>query len=127
MKNKRNILIGTMVLLMTAYLGYTFLSQPGPDGLAGVFTEVAAIRNENNTGPVIRLYAVEVGNTLAAEYTAYGDFMPHTKYGRTTVYFFLPGQSPPALQIDEPHFDTLRYIPVAVYYKNSMGNIRLRK
>ena len=83
--------------------------------------------NENNTGPVIRLYAVEVKDTLVAEYTAYGDFMPHTKYGRTTVYFFLPGQSPPALRIDEPHFDTLRYTPVAVYYKNSMGNVQLKK
>lgn len=127
MRSKRNIWIGGFLLFFIAFLTYTFFSQPGPGGLKGGFSEIAATRNENNTGPVIRLYAVEVQDPLVAEFIAYGDFMPHTKYGKTTVFFFLPGQSPPSLRVDEPSFDTLRYAPVATYTKNSMGDVRLKK
>ncbi|MCC9137895.1 hypothetical protein [Pontibacter silvestris] len=67
---------------------YDSFSQPGPQDLKGNFKEVAFYRNENNTGPIIRVYAVTVADTLWQEMQQYGGYMPHTKYGNTKVYFF---------------------------------------
>ncbi|MHC2992027.1 hypothetical protein OB13_10670, partial [Pontibacter sp. HJ8] len=62
---------------------YDSFSLPSVDDLKGDFKEVAFYRNENNTGPIVRIYAVTVADTLWKEMQAYGDYMPHTKYGNT--------------------------------------------
>lgn len=117
-------LIGTLLLLI---LWNTF-SQPGVGDLVGDFREVAHYRNENNTGPIIRLYAVTVNDTLWEEMEQYGNYMPHTKYGTTQVYFFLNNTpAPTQLQPGTQPFDNaLKSYCLAVYEKSSMGQVSFR-
>lgn len=82
----RNLIIGLCVLIGVYFL-FDSLSQPNPNTLEGDFKEVAMYRNPNNTGPVIRVFAVTVADTLWEQMRQYGDMMPYTKYGTTTVYF----------------------------------------
>ena len=93
--------------------------------LAGDFKELDFYRNENNTGPIIRIYAVSVADTLYKEMVAYGNLQPHTKYGTTKIYFFR-NRLPKAINIigAEPCFDQKfnRYC-IGVYEKNGMGNV----
>jgi hypothetical protein len=42
-------------------------SQPGVGDLKGEFKEVSFYRNENNTGPIIRIYAVYSPDSLWEE------------------------------------------------------------
>jgi len=104
-------------------------TQPGVKDLKGNFKEAAFYRNENNTGPVIRIYAVSVIDTLYKEMLAYGDLMPHTKYGTTTVYFFsnsLP--VPNTLVSDTPHFNpAFAANCIGVYEKNGMSQVSFMK
>lgn len=89
--------------------------QPGPQDLKGNFKETAFTRNENNTGPILRLYSVSLQDTLWKEMETYGNFMPHTKYGLTKVYFFLQGTETPS----EISLET--QLPPAQYLKNCVG------
>ncbi len=50
--------------------------------------ELDFYRNENNTGPVIRVYAVRTKEQNPQILKEYGEAMPHTKYGKTIIYFF---------------------------------------
>ncbi|AHM63425.1 hypothetical protein D770_25910 [Flammeovirgaceae bacterium 311] len=114
------LVIGTLVLIM-----WSSLSQPGVQDLEGGFREVALYRNENNTGPIRRLYAVSLNDTLWQQMKQYGDFMPYTKYGTTKVYFFMnnapvPEQlSPDGEAVAEPY----QQYCLAVYEKNNMGQV----
>ena len=115
------VLIGVILLLIT----WSSLSQPGVKDLEGDFREVALYRNENNTGPIIRLYAVSLDDTLWQQMKQYGDFMPYTKYGTTKVYFFqkgspVPTQLTPAGEVIEEKYQ--RFC-LALYEKNSMGQV----
>ena len=104
-------------------------TQPGVQDLKGNFKEAAFYRNENNTGPVIRIYAVSVADTLYKEMLDYGNLMPHTKYGTTTVYFFsnsLP--VPKTLSSDTPHFNpAFSANCIGVYEKNGMSQVSFTK
>lgn len=117
-----------LILISVALIGwfiYDTLSIPGVDDLEGDFKEVAMYRNENNTGPIVRVYAVTVADTLWQQMRAYGDYMPHTKYGNTKVYFFLKGKPAPAKvgpgkQSFEARFQEYT---VAKYEKDAMGQV----
>ena len=120
----KHILIVVAIALVGWFVYDTF-SLPGVDDLEGDFKEVAMYRNENNTGPIVRQYAVTVNDTLWQQMQAYGDFMPHTKYGNTKVYFFLDGGPvPTALTPEQPHMEG-RFLPfcIAVYEKDAMGQV----
>ncbi|WP_199243437.1 hypothetical protein [Hymenobacter sedentarius] len=67
---------------------------------------MALFRNENNPGPIIRLYAVTVRNTNRwQQIPQYGALMPYTKYGATKVFYFAKsGPFPTCLQLSQPHF-----------------------
>jgi hypothetical protein len=93
MKLKPILLLVAVALII--WFIFDSFSQPGPQDLKGDFKEVAMYRNENNTGPIVRVYAVTVTDTLWQEMQQYGDFMPHTKYGNTKVYFFRQGTNVP--------------------------------
>ena len=59
MKSKNTIyllasLVGALILIIL----YQSLSQPGVKDLEGNYKELAVYRNENNTGPVVRIFAV---------------------------------------------------------------------
>lgn len=91
----------------------------------GDYKEVALYRNENNTGPIVRIYAVTTPDTLWQEMKAYGELMPHTKYGTTTVYFFaVSGEAPNKLAPGDENFESRykRYC-LAHYEKNNMGQV----
>jgi hypothetical protein len=130
-----------MIKLNKKYLGITLvaalliwfmvdaLSQPGVKDLKGDFREMAFYRNENNTGPIVRIYSVTVADTLWGEMEQYGNYMPHTKYGNTKVYFFRQG-SPAPEQIypgKENFSGEMNKYCLAMYEKDAMGNIIFRK
>ncbi len=125
----RKILLLGVLAVVIGYIIYDALSLPGVNDLRGDFEEVAFYRNENNTGPIIRLYAVTVGDTLWEEMRAYGDFMPHTKYGNTKVYFFRKGSPTPTQVSPEPENFDPRFTPflLAQYEKDALGQVSFRK
>lgn len=97
-------------------------TQPGVGDLAGDPQEVAFVRNENNTGPIKRIYAVTIEDTLWQQMQKYGNYMPHNKYGNTQVYFFLKNAPVPETLHLDSLFDT-SYKPhtLAKYEKDAMG------
>lgn len=126
--NLKHILIALSAILVIWFI-YDSFSIPGPQDLEGDFKEVAIYRNENNTGPIVRVYAVTVADTLWEEMQAYGDYMPHTKYGNTKVYFFLEDKpAPKEVFPGEPNFaQEFQQNNVAVYEKDAMSQVSFRK
>ena len=120
----KHILILVSAILIGWFI-YDTLSIPGVDDLEGEFKEVAMYRNENNTGPITRIYAVTVNDTLWQEMQAYGDFMPHTKYGNTKVYFFSEGKpAPDKVYPGSTNFDArFNNNALARYEKDAMGQV----
>lgn len=121
-----------IALLVFALIGWMLkdtFTQSGIEDLKGGFVEVANYRNENNTGPVQRIYAVTLKDTSAAQLTEYGDLMPHTKYGNTKVYYFLEGKpTPSTLSPGDVNFDPqFNENCFALYEKSAMGNVGLIK
>ena len=120
------ILAGATAALLVWFVWDAF-SQPGVNDLQGGFEETALYRNENNTGPVIRIYAVTVANPETAEMEAYGNYMPHTKYGNTKVYFFSNSKPfPKEVYPGEENFAT-SFKPLATYEKDAMGVVHFKK
>lgn len=122
------ILIG-LVLAVTGITLWQSLSQPGVGDLAGGYKEVALYRNENNTGPIVRIYAITSTDTLWQEMKTYGDLMPYTKYGTTMVYFFpAQGDVPVELYPGEENFGAQhKQHCLALYKKDKMGQISFIK
>lgn len=125
-KNKKNLLL-LIIGLIIGYIVYDSTSQPTVADLQGGFKEVAMYRNPNNTGPIVRVYAVSVRDTRSKDMRKYGELMPYTKYGTTTVYFFDAAKPfPNDLTASEPHFDP-KFSPncLAVYRKDANGQVSL--
>jgi len=122
---KGKYLIIILVIAGLAWMLKDSFTQPGVNDLKGNFKEISFYRNENNTGPVMRVYAVEVADTLYKEMVSYGNLMPHTKYGTTTVFFFKAGSpSPDTLNAVTPHFDQAYMAScIGVYEKNGMSKV----
>ncbi|MGG7666721.1 hypothetical protein [Dyadobacter sp. BHUBP1] len=125
-KNKKNLLLLALAIII-GYIVYDSASQPTVADLQGGFREVAMYRNENNTGPIVRVYAVSVEDTLSKDMRQYGDLMPYTKYGTTTVYFFNAAKPIPGnLVATEPHFESKFAAGcIAVYRKDANGQVSL--
>ena len=123
-KKKANILFTLLILVILAWVVKDTFTQATVTDLKGGFTEKAIYRNDNNTGPVQRIYSVSVKHPDQAELTAYGNFMPHTKYGNTKVYFFKEGGPiPTILYPGEVNFDAVyKENCIALYEKSAMGN-----
>ena len=126
---KIKYLFAIIVIAGIAWMLKDSFTQPGVKDLKGNFRETAFYRNENNTGPVIRIYAVSVSGNYWDEMLEYGNLMPHTKYGTTKVYFFkntLP--VPQKLTANEPHFETaLNPNCIALYEKDGMNRVSILK
>lgn len=123
-KKKLNTLVIILITAILIWLVKDIFIQKNITDLKGGFTEIASYRNENNTGPIQRIYSVRVKDTTQAELEAYGNFMPHTKYGNTKVYFFKEGSATPtSLFPGEVNFDSI-YAKncFALYEKSAMGN-----
>jgi hypothetical protein len=123
MKLKHILILAAIVLV--GWFIYDSFSLPSVDDLEGDFKEVAFYRNENNTGPIVRVYAVTVADTLWQQMRQYGEFMPHTKYGNTKVYFFLEGSpAPDKVSAGDQNFEAqYKEFAVAKYEKESMGQV----
>ncbi|WP_149241981.1 hypothetical protein [Dyadobacter sp. 32] len=126
MKNKKmKYLLSALSVLLVAYILYDSFSQPNTNDLNGDFKEVALYRNENNTGPIVRIYAVTVNGTPWEEMQKYGELMPYTKYGSTTVFFFAAGKpAPKDLMPGEVNFGK-EFNPncIARYEKDANGQV----
>ncbi|GGC13753.1 hypothetical protein [Dyadobacter sediminis] len=122
--NKKYIFL-IILAVLAGYIIYDSTSQPNVNDLKGNFKEVSSYRNANNTGPIIRIYAVTVENTPWEEMRKYGDLMPYTKYGSTKVYFFDQSKAFPEKVVpEEQNFDA-RYAAncVAMYSKDANGQV----
>jgi|SRR5690606_20624537 hypothetical protein len=128
-KRYRRGVIGLILIAFIALLAQDLLRHRGPTNLKGGFEEIAFVRNEQNKGGIVRIYAFRVTDTLGADYMGCGELLPHNDYGSvTTVYFFQSGTpAPSSLQLEPPHFDTLKFRPIAVYTKGKDGVGRVKK
>ncbi|MDF9800886.1 hypothetical protein OKW21_006149 [Catalinimonas alkaloidigena] len=123
MKFKIQHIIAMVVAVMAAWFVWEASTQPGVSDLAGEPVEIAFVRNENNTGPVKRVYVVAIEDTLWQEMQRYGSYMPHNKYGNTQVYFFLKAQpAPTALTLESPIETQFQQYCMGRYEKDAMGN-----
>lgn len=127
--NKMIYFFAAFVLIIIVYIAKDTFTQPTVSDLQGGYVEQAFYRNENNTGPIIRLYAVSTADTLWQEMEDYGNMMPHTKYGNTKVYFFAEGtEAPSRISPDQPYFaEQYRPYCLAKYEKTAMGEVSFRK
>ncbi|MHA6249735.1 hypothetical protein ACXYMU_17460 [Pontibacter sp. CAU 1760] len=124
----KHLLIALTAALVIWFI-YDTLSIPNTSDLPGNFREVAMYRNENNTGPITRIYAVSVDDTLWNDMEQYGNMMPHTKYGNTKVYFFIKGSPMPArVQPGEEQVPpSYQQHVAALYEKDAMGQATFRQ
>jgi hypothetical protein len=129
MNKKIRYMLGVLCALLVGYIVYDSTSQPGTKDLDGHFTEKALYRNPNNTGPIVRIYAVSVEGSPWEEMEKYGNLMPYTKYGTTTVYFFradkpIPSEVHPGAA---PFLPTFKGNCLAKYEKDANGTVSLRQ
>ncbi|MDN3669983.1 hypothetical protein QWY93_11660 [Echinicola jeungdonensis] len=122
--------LGTMVFFVMIYIAQTTFTQPGIAELRSTFTEVAKYRNPNNTGPIVRLYAVATTRIAPwEEMKRYGQFMPHNKYGNTKVFFF-DGvlHTPKEIGPEPPYFEKgFQEYCIGKYEKTAMGKESFKK
>lgn len=127
---KRNRIILYLLTLIVAIILIQIIkssfSEPGLERFEGKLVEVGFYRNENNTGPVVRVYAVKVIDADRETMRAFADAQPHTKYGRTMVFFF-SDEIPKKMDLApvEPYFPK-EYLPflLAKFEKTPMGEGR---
>ncbi len=128
MKNKKTFII-LAVLAIVGVMIWNVVNEPGIKDLKGNFKEVAFSRNEQNTGPVIRVYAVIVSGEPWKEMEQYGNYMPHTKYGKTTIYFFKADKPyPSSLSLGDINFPAeMKQSCLAIYEKDGMSQVKLHR
>ncbi|MDP3468978.1 MAG: hypothetical protein Q8S11_11625 [Daejeonella sp.] len=128
MKKYKVYILILSVLIITAIIWNT-IAETGIKDLKSDFKEVAFIRNEQNTGPVIRIYAVSVNTENWEEMEQYGRYMPHTKYGTTKIYFFLnKAELPKELNFGEVNIaEQYKEHCIAIYEKDGMSQSSIRK
>lgn len=80
-------------VIVVGLIFYSLFETENINSLEGGFEELAFERNGNNTGPVQRVYAFSVEDTLWSEMNKHADLLPHTKYGTTEVYYFLKDET----------------------------------
>ncbi|MCH7409104.1 hypothetical protein MM239_06845 [Belliella sp. DSM 111904] len=119
------ILFALVIGLMVWIVKDSF-TQPGVSNLDLVYEELAFYRNENNTGPIQRVYVVYVEDDSRELLEAYGNYMPHTKYGNTQVFFFTDSTKAPKDVLHVAPFIPNEYQAycVAKYEKSAMGDVK---
>src|SRR5688572_20999579 len=129
MPKRTKLILVAIVIALVGYFIYDATSLPGVGDLKGEFEEVAFYRNENNTGPIVRIYAVTVTDTLFKEMEKYGSLMPHTKYGTTMVYFFRKNRPYPSEVFPGTTNFSNRFKPfvIARYEKDAMGQVSFQQ
>lgn len=115
------IAIGLVIIL--GYGIWEAYNQPSIEDLPGDFEEVAFVRNEQNKGGIMRVYAVAVGDMTNAKYDACADLFPTNDYGSVTkIYFFDKSKPyPTSLTLDPPHYDTDQYEAITILKRMGTG------
>tara|TARA_R110002020_G_scaffold364290_3_gene576659 strand:+ start:1447 stop:1854 length:408 start_codon:yes stop_codon:yes gene_type:complete len=118
-------IIALIVAGLVVYISMDSLSQPGIEQFEGKYKELSTYRNENNTGPVVRVYAVKALDKSKDWMREYGEAMPHTKYGRTVVFFFKDEiDQDIELSPTDPYFSIgMQPFVIATYQKSPMGDV----
>lgn len=131
MKTSRIIfwIIGAIVLALVFYIGKESFTQPGMERFAGKYQELGKYRNENNTGPVVRIFAVKALDPSENWMKEYGEAQPHTKYGKTIVFFFSGDiDQEILLSPKEPYIhQNLEPYVLYTFEKTPMGEVRFTK
>lgn len=119
-------LIGAVVLIVIYQILSSSLSQPGLEQFEGKYEELGFYRNENNTGPVVRIYAIRAIDPNSDWMRNFAESQPHTKYGRTLVFFFSPDLKEKVdLSHQEPYFpEKYQSYLLAKFEKTPMGEGR---
>ena len=81
------LLVITVVVVLFLIVKESFSNQ-GMAAYQDQFVELGHYRNENNTGPVLRIYAFRSLTRDPEVLKEFAELLPHTKYGRTLVFFF---------------------------------------
>jgi len=123
--NKKRLLwFGFIIVIVIAVIVSDSSLLTNAEKIRGGFTETAFKRNENNSGPVIRLYAVKVDSPLVADFEGYGNSMPHTEHGTTKIFYFDAAKgSPNKISLEAPYYDTNKYEAISIFQKNAVGNV----
>ena len=126
------IIFRLLVVIVTALVAYFMMesfSQPGLERFDGKYKELGKYRNENNTGPVIRVFAVKALDPNENWMKEYGDAQPHTKYGKTIVFFFSEDfDQKIELSPKEPYINqNLESYVLYTFEKTPMGEVRFKQ
>ena len=118
--SRRFIIVGVIIVILILWNAF---SQPGLNDFQSTFEEVDLYRNENNTGPVERVYLVTTSDSIWNEMERYAKLMPYSKLGTTKVYFFREdGPFPTKALPGRVNFDeAFNQYCLARYEKNSFG------
>lgn len=127
---RRKAIIFAPIIIIVSILTWNLFNEPGIKDLKGNFKEQFFLRNEQNDGPVIRLYIVSLNEgDFGEEMKKYGDYMPHTKYGTTKVFFFKnTEQFPTTINLTPPHLNAeFMKNCIGIYEKDGMGQTNLKR
>jgi len=115
-RSKRFWWISIPMVAIIIYFIVDSMTQKSISSLPGDFEEVAFVRNEQNKGVIIRIYAVTVGDIAKANFDACADLFPTNDYGSsTTIYFFDKNTPyPTTLQLDPPHYDLSKFNAISI-------------
>lgn len=121
-KNKRVWLIIIPILAILAFMLKDSLTQKSIEDLPGEFKEVAFVRNEQNKGGIICIYAISVGKPAEADYKACIDLLPVNDYGSSTTAYFFDKNTPypTSLTIEAPHYDGKKFQAIQISKKSGM-------
>lgn len=116
------------MLIVLVQIVSSSLFQPGLERFEGKYEEIGFYRNENNTGPVLRIYAIRVLDAESDWMKAFAEAQPHTKYGKTLVFFFSEKLARPfELSPTEPYYPAeFQEFLVAEFEKTPMGESRFQ-
>jgi hypothetical protein len=122
-------IVSLVVVGLIYFISKESFTQPGMERFDGKYKKISQYRNENNTGPIIRIIAVHALDTHEEWMRAFGDAQPHTKYGKTVVVFFSEEiNSDLQLSPKVPYFNPdLENQVIASYEKTPMGDVKFRK
>lgn len=116
-QQKRKLwIIAIPIILILVYLIYDAYSQPSLKDIPGDFEQVAFVRNEQNKGGVIRIYAVTTGDVVNAKYDLAADLFPTNEINSITrIYFFDKSKPyPTTISLDPPYYDTTKYDAIQI-------------
>lgn len=110
-KTKKVWFIAIPIILLLGYLIWDSFNQTSIKDISGDFEEVAFVRNEQNKGGIVRIYAVTVGDIASADYDACAALFPTNDYNSVTRIFFFDKNAPypVKLNIEAPYYDTTQF------------------